>query len=848
MFKLVPVMKQYLDIKKKYKDILLFYQIGDFYELFYDDAIKVSKLLNITLTKKIFVKQNSVPMAGIPVKSSENFILKLIKLGESVALCCQIDNFKNDNCVFDGKKLIHRKVVKIITPGTVSESSFLNSNLDNYIASVYSKDKDEMFGYSFLDVVSGRFYICEICGLDKLKHRLLSSNPKEIIYPENFIWINNISSVLCLKSLSVSKFNFYKSYKILLSHFNLKSLNCFGIDENNLGIVSAGVLLDYVKSTQFLSLCHVNSIKLLDNSNIVFMDYFTIKNLELIDSISGNKRNTLYNLLNKTRTPMGCRMLKRWIINPLNDFDELNNRHKIINFIKYYFNEMSLLFNEIGDIERILGRISLKNSNSKDLINFKNYLIIVLRLNNLFRNKCNLQIINYLSNNDKLINNIINLIHNSIIDSDFDDDNLILSGYNSSLDNLRKSYLKNKKNISDLERRERDQTGISNLFIKYSKIHGFYIQINKSDLNLVPKRYIKYQMLKNSVRYVLNELKIFEINFIHYKRKIIFLERKIFDDILNYIINFVNELKLISYYISKLDVLLGFCEISGLYNYKKPIFCNDSSLEIVNGRHPVLEVNLDINFIPNSLFFNKDNRCLVITGPNMGGKSTYMRQVALICIMAFIGCYVSADSLRIGFIDKILTRIGFSDDILSNKSTFMVEMREILNIITSSTSNSLILIDEMGRGTSFYEGVSLAWSCLYYIVNTIKSMILFSTHYIELTKMSDLFSCIKNVYCDYLEKDYDVILLYKIKRGVCYKSYGINMVYKIGFCKSIIDMSNSKFKDLVLNNLDKEFLIKNNFCFNIKHHSISDIMSNVNLKDSSKEFLFSLIKKIKDIF
>ncbi len=850
MSKLVPIMKQYLNIKKKYKNILLFYQIGDFYELFYDDAIKISSLLNIKLTKKNFVNQINVPMSGIPICNSESYIFKLIKLGESVALCCQ-DNYDNKgDFVFNSNKLINRKVVRVITPGTVSEENFLDCNKDNYIASIWSKKNKEIFGYSCLDISSGRFYISEIYGLDKLKYDLLCTNPIEIIYPDNFFWFKYIKHIFCLKSFSVNEFDYKKSYESLLFHFGLKNLSCFNIKDDNLGIIPAGFLLNYVKSTQFLNLSHVNKIKLLNSSKIVFMDYFTIKNLELIDSISGNKKNTLFNVLNNTSTPMGNRMLRRWIIYPLNDFNELRYRHKIIDFIKCKFDLIKSLFKKIGDIERILGRISLRTVVSKDLINLKNYLNVILDFNKLFNFRCNLDIINYLKLSDFLIKNIIDLINISIVnDNDnFNEYNLILSGYNKDLDKLRKLNFLNKKKLFLLEKNEREKTGISNLFIKYSKIHGYYIQVSKSDVNLVPKKYIKYQVLKNCVRFILNDLKIYEANFLYYKRKIFFLEKKIFNKILDKIIFFINELKIISYNIAKLDVLLNFFDISFSLGYKKPIFYDNSILKIINGRHPILDRNINSFFIPNDLYLDNKNRCLIITGPNMGGKSTYMRQIALICIMALIGCYVSADKLLIGPIDKILTRIGFSDDIMSNKSTFMVEMNEIHNIINNSSYNSLILIDEMGRGTSFYEGISLAWSCLYYIVSSIKSMILFSTHFIELTRMSSLLSGIKNVYCDFFEKKDKFILLYKIKEGICYKSYGINLASKIGILKPIIDMSILKFKELLLSDIDKKFLVNNDFCFNKNHDYIFDIISNIDLDKISKKKLLNKVKKIRSIF
>lgn len=516
-------------------------------------------------------------------------------------------------------------------------------------------------------------------------------------------------------------------------------------------------------------------------------------------------------------------------------------------FLKSRFVKIRLIFNKIGDLERILGRISLKTVNSKDLVNLKDYLLLVLDFIFLFSKKSDFKIIDYFILNKDFVMSIINLISNSICDPNLNKKNVISEGYNSKLDNLRKLILNFKKKIFNLEKVERNKTGIKSLFLSYNNLHGYYIQVNKCDVYLVPNNYIKYQTLKHSERYIISDLKVYENNLINLKRKISVLEKDIFDNIVNIILKDINCLKIFSHYIAKLDVLMNFLDRSYVLNYKKPIFVSDSFLKIINGRHPIVECNVKNNFIPNSIYLNKNKRFLVITGPNMGGKSTYMRQIAIICIMAYIGCYVPADILLIGPIDKILTRIGFSDDISNNKSTFMVEMSEISNIINCATFNSLVLIDEMGRGTSYYEGLSLAWSCLYFIVKNIKPMLLFSTHFFELTKISNLFKNVKNIYFDYIIKNNDLILLYKIKDGICYTSFGINILKKIGISESILSIYNKKFKEIILNHLDKKFLIKNNLCFNKKHNMIFDIILRINLNDLSVKKLFKKIKKLQFI-
>ncbi len=838
---MVPIIDQYLKIKKKYPKILLFYQIGDFYELFYDDAKKISSLLNITLTKKIFVRQKNVPMAGIPICSVESYIYKLISLGESIALCNQIIEVNNTK----NNKLIKRKVIRIITPGTISEERFLNELKDNYIAAIYSKNNKEIFGYSFLDISSGRFYISEIYGLDRLKHQLLFTKPSEILCCKNFFFLKNIKWLKYFKYVSIDKFNFEKNYNILLNHFNVIDFSCFGIKNDNLGINSAGCILRYIKSTQFVNLCHINKLKLINDSKIIFMDSFTIKNLELVNSSSGNSRNTLLYILDKVITPMGKRMLKRWILFPIRDINEIYYRHSIMDFFKINFQDIRFIFKNIGDLERILGRISLQTINSRDLINLKNYFISIIDFISFLKVKSNLKIVNFFILNKNLIKNIINLINISISDPNLDNKKIIIKGYSSKLDNLRFLLIKNKNKINFLESKEKNKTKINSLFFSYSKTYGYYIQVNKRDSFLVPDYYVKCKSLKNHNRYFISKLKIYENIILIIKKKIKFLEKKIFNKIIKFILNDISTLFKISNYIAKLDILMNFLDRSYDLNYKKPILTTDNILKIVNGRHPIVEHNIKDNFIPNSLSFNKKNRFLVITGPNMGGKSTYMRQIALICIISYIGCYVPAESSIIGPIDKILTRIGFSDDISNNKSTFIVEMSEVSNIINNSTVNSLVLIDEMGRGTSYYEGLSLAWSCLFYIIKVIKPMLLFSTHFFELTKIDKFFIGVKNIYFDYISSNNNLILLYKIKNGVCYKSLGFNILSKIGIPKSILDFSLLEFKKKIISCLNKKFLIENNFCFNKKHFIIFDIILNINFHNLSVNKLIKKIKKLQ---
>ncbi len=794
--KLSPIIEQYLNIKKKYKNILLFYQIGDFYELFYDDAIKISNLLNLNLTEKKFVKHKNVPMAGIPICSYKKYVLKLVRLGESIAICNQID----DNNVYynNNKKIKLRKVIKIVTPGTISESFYLNKKKDNYISCIF-KGINNNFGFSLIDIFSGKFYVLEIKSLDELKTELFKNNPSEIIYSkDNFDFSSLFNEFNYFNSISFKYFNYSLCLKVLLNHFKLSNLDCFGISNKKLIIISAGCLLNYIKFTQFINLVHISNIKLISDSKYLFMDFSTIKNLELIDSLN-SKKFTLLNILDSTVTPMGSRLLKRWLIRPVLDLNIIKNRHSIINFIWFYNEDLRKILNKVGDLERILGRIILFNVSSKDLINLRIYLYLIISILKLFKNSkfLRFKVFKYLFVNKKLLKKIIILIKTSIVNPKLDSNNLILKGYNKYLDKL-KYFNENKEvYISNIEEKEKRNTKINSLSIKFNKVHGYYIQISKLDWKLVPKYYIKFQSFKYYKRYIFKDLKKLEIKIIYINKKIKLLENEIFNKILNYIILYINNLKLISNCISKLDVLSSFVERSVCLNFKKPkLFSNCSFLDIRNCRHPIFDYIEKFEFITNNILIDKNVRTLLITGPNMGGKSTYMRQIAIICIMSYIGCYVPASKAYIGFIDKILTRIGFSDDISSNKSTFMIEMSEISYIINNATKNSLLLIDEMGRGTSFYEGISLAWSCLDYISRNIKSITLFSTHFFELPKIGKLYNNIRSIYFDFIKKNNNIIFLYKIKKGICNNSCSFLIAYKCGIPKCIVKKSFNIFKTL----------------------------------------------------
>ncbi len=835
---LPPLIQQYLHIKSKYLNTLLFFQVGDFYELFYDDAKEISFLLGIKLTKKKFSKYEDIYMSGIPISVSENYIYKLLNLGKSIAICEQI-NFNKNNC--DGK-LIKRKVVRVITPGTVLEDKYLIKNKDNVIVCIWRKNFfSNIIGYSILNIISGVFNVFEFSSIKELKIELLRVNPSEIICSKNFQNVKFIKKFSCVKFFSSFEFNYLNNYKLLLDYFNLSNLVIFGMENKKEIIRSSGCLINYLKYICLINTSHINKIEFLKPKNNIFIDFYSFKNLEIFTSLSNNKKNTLINVLDGTVTLMGKRLLRRWLMYPTTDIVEINNRHNIMDLIKDIYLDIKNFLIKLCDLERILGRIAFKRISYKDLLCFKNCLILIKKVVFNLSKKKSLYIFNYIKSKFKELDFLINLLSNSIFDSiDNFNEYYIMDGYDEKLDRLR---LKNDKNIIYLNKlllKEKKRTGIKNLKLKYNRIYGYYIQINRSDFPLIPKYYVKFRDLKYSSKFIFSDLKKFESKTILVKQKLFFREKLVLEKILNIIINYLDILKVISNYLAELDVLSNFIERSLSLNYKKPLFVSNSYINIINGRHPIIENILLSKFIPNDFSFKKNIRLLVITGPNMGGKSTYMRQIALIVIMAYIGCYVPAEKLVVGYVDKILTRIGFSDDIICNKSTFMVEMSETSYILNNATKFSLILIDELGRGTSVNEGISLAWACLEYILKYIKSITLFSTHYLELTKMEDIFDGIENIYLDFVDKK-KFVLLYKVVLGICNKNYSFNVAKKAGIPQKVLAISKKKINELI-SYKKMQKIYKNYKCCNKKHLLLINNILKLDIENLS---VFNLIKKVK---
>ncbi len=798
--KLTPAMKQYMDIKNKHKDCIVFFRMGDFYETFYEDAKTTSKALDIALTKRgIKNSDQSIPLAGIPYHSLDSYLGKMIKQGYKIAIVEQMEDPK------EAKGIVKRDVSRIVTPGTVIDQNLISKN-NNYIATL-SIGKDN-YGISFVDMSTGEFFTTELENFDNVMIELLKHNPSELILPLSFE-----NSELSKK---IESYNLYISYvsdvdyyqdnakKSIKKHFNVFSLEGFGLKQKDLAISASGAALSYLHNTQKNSLSHINSVKFYSKKDYLDMDITTIKNLELLKNIRENtEEGTLLKILDKTLTPMGSRLLTNFLLKPLLDITKINERLLAVEeFINKPFTNEELrdLLKNISDLERLISRINYGNSNPRDLVFLHGSLELIPEVKNLL-NDVESVLLNKLANMDPLPN-ISRLIDDSIMDdppANIAEGNFIKKNYNEELDDLREISFSAKKIIKEIEEKERLETGIKSLKIRYNRVFGYYIDVTKRNLSLVPEHYIKKQTLVNSERFITEELKELEEKILTADEKIIILEKQLFDEIVDIIkketVKIQDVADKIAYLdvlcsadkIAYLDVLCSFGIVSLKNNYVRPMINNEFKLRLKNSRHPVVEKITD--FIPNTVDISPANNIMIITGPNMAGKSVFMRQIALNVIMAQIGCFVAADAAELGVIDKIFCRTGAIDDISHGQSTFMVEMSETAQILNNATSNSLIILDEIGRGTSTYDGVAIAWAVAEHIAKNIKAKTMFATHYHVLNNLEKEVKGVKNYNIAVEEKENKVIFLRKIVEGGTNKSYGIHVAKLAGMPQSVIDKS-----------------------------------------------------------
>ncbi|MPW25214.1 DNA mismatch repair protein MutS [Alkalibaculum sp. M08DMB] len=798
MAQLTPMMKQYLDIHNKVKDAILFFRLGDFYEMFFDDALTASRELEITLTGRDCGLDEKAPMCGVPYHAAENYIARLIEKGYKVAICEQVEDPKQT------KGIVKREIARIISPGTISDGKMLKNKNNNYLMSIYYNMTG--FGLAIVDVSTGEFYTSQVVACKDPKEKLLDEiakyNPSEIIintvlFKEKWLIDNIEKRFHCYSNILPNKyFNLERCQEILEDQFKVYSMTSLGLQDDELSIKASGALITYLNETQMRVLTHIDKIKKYLVDDYMAIDISTRRNLELTENMrTSERKGSLLDVLDHTQTSMGGRKMKSWINQPLVDVDQINGR---LGAIEAILENMSIQISlgenlkKIYDLERLISKISFGNCNGRDFLSLKYSLDIIPKVKGILL-KCNSDYIEKLNNDLDPISEVVQLIEKSIHPEtpvSVKDGNLIRDGYNDEVDYYRNITVSGKDLIINLEIQEREKTGIKSLKIKYNKIFGYYIDVTKSNLHSVPNHYIRKQTLANSERYYTDELKDIESKILNAEDKIINLEYEIFQSIRKEVLNYVQRIKQTAENISVIDVLYSFAIVSYKNNYIKPIINSGDEIIISEGRHPVVENMLsEQEFVPNSCELNcVDATMLVITGPNMAGKSTFIRQVAIITLMAQIGCYVPAQEAILGVVDRIFTRVGASDDLALGHSTFMVEMSEVSNILKNATSKSLIILDEIGRGTSTFDGLSIAWSVVEYLHNKeiLGAKALFATHYHELTQLENILSGVKNYCIKVQESEEGVIFLRKIIPGSADQSYGIEVAKLAGLPDQVV--------------------------------------------------------------
>lgn len=786
-----PMMQQYLRIKSDYPDMLLLYRMGDFYELFYSDAEKAAELLNITLTARGNSAGKPIPMAGVPFHALEGYLARLVQMGESVVLCEQV----GDPATSKGP--VERAVARIITPGTISDEALLDEEKDNLLVALHT-DK-EHYGIAWVDIASGRFQILEVEGREALLSQLARLKPAELLVSEDLSGVDALNQAH-IRRRPPWEFEFDGATRLLTQHFQTKDLSGFGCLHLKKALCAAGALMQYLKYTQRAALPHIQTIKIEDTEEALSMDASTIKNLELISNLSGGKEYTLSHVMDKTATPMGSRLLRRWLTRPLRDQHALALRHQAISCLQPESLHQSLyqLLRPVGDMERILARVGLKSARPRDLVQLNNALkaipevkysihaLSAVRLQTLNAMFADLQAVS-----DKLSTALIENPPAVIRDG-----GVIAEGYDEELDEYRRLSEHSDQYLIDLEEREKARTGLSTLKVGYNRVHGFYIEISRSQSGKAPIEYIRRQTLKNVERYITDELKSFEDKVLSAKSKVLSFEKRLYEELMCYLLTRMQALVLAAESFAELDVLNNLAERSVALNLVAPEFADTSGVLIDQGRHLVVEQVSDSPFVPNDVSLDDDRRMLIITGPNMGGKSTYMRQTALIVLLACMGSFVPAKRVVVGSIDRIFTRIGASDDLAGGRSTFMVEMTETANILHNATRNSLVLMDEIGRGTSTFDGLSLAWACAEYLAKQTGALTLFATHYFELTHLPDQLSTVANVHLHAVEHDDKIVFMHTVNEGPASQSYGLQVAKLAGVPLSVIKNARQKLQEL----------------------------------------------------
>ena len=787
-----PMMRQYLAIKADYADMLVFYRMGDFYELFYDDAKRAAELLDITLTARGKSAGNPIPMAGVPYHAVEGYLAKLVRKGESVAICEQV----GDPATSKGP--VERKVTRVVTPGTLTDEALLSESRDNLVAAVYS-GKDRV-GIAWLDLAGGRFRLTQVPDIEAMRGELERLRPAELIVDED-----QQTGVASGDRVRVTRrppwhFEFDSAQRLLCAQFGTRDLSGFGADGFDHGVAAAGALLQYVTDTQKASLPHLQSITVERREEAVIMDGPTRRNLELEESLTGHDQHTLAGVMDRCQSPMGSRLLRRWIQRPLRNKQVLQGRYQAVDTMTTSgaTDSLQALLRGIGDVERILSRVALRSARPRDLRQLGEALS---RLPELRQQLDVLEspLLEELRDQIGDHRRQHNLLSRAIIDSPpmlIRDGGVIAEGYDDELDELRGIAENADKYLLDLEAREKERTGIPTLKLGYNRVHGYYIEISKAQADKAPVEYVRRQTLKGAERYITPELKEFEDKVLSARERALAREKWLYEDLLDKLHEVLGGMQLMGMALAELDVLSCFAERAQSLRLCRPELADEPCIEIEGGRHLVVEQVIETPFVANDLSLNDKQKLLVITGPNMGGKSTYMRQAALIAILANVGSYVPADRLRIGPIDRIFTRIGASDDLAGGRSTFMVEMTETATILNNATGQSLVLMDEIGRGTSTFDGLSLAWAAAHFMGESARAFTLFATHYFELTSLAQDLPACANVHLDATEHSGQLVFLHSVKPGPANQSYGLQVASLAGVPPAVIKRAKSYLRTL----------------------------------------------------
>lgn len=853
-----PMMQQFLRIKAEHPNTLLFYRMGDFYELFFNDAKRAAKLLDITLTSRGNSAGNPIPMCGIPYHAADNYLSRLLRQGESIAICEQI----GDPALSKGP--VERKVVRIVTPGTVTEDALLENTKESLLLAIHIDENS--FGLATMDMISGRFHVMEsdIENTDAdqliefLKTEIERINPAELLYSEDsdfaMMLENDFENKTALRQQPPWWFDLDTSKRLLNEQFGTRDLNGFGCEHFSAGLMAAGSLLQYVRDTQRTALPHITAIQVINTDDTIILDAASRRNLEVEINLHGGNENTLVSVIDKTITAMGSRSLRRWLHNPLRNIKLLQTRHQAIGELHQHsidqntgYTQIQDQLQNISDVERISSRIALQTARPRDLDSLRQTLSALPALqDNLAPYHCDL--LKRLSDDINQHPEVEALLTSAIKENPpmlIRDGGVIATGYNTELDELRLLSQNADDFLTEFETREKERTGIKNLKVSYNRVHGFYIEVSRKHQDELPANYVRRQTLKSTERYITSELKEHEDKVLSARDRSLALEKSLYEDLLKKLLESLTPLQLCAQGLSELDAICCLAERAYQLDYNCPEFTESAGINIKEGRHVVVEQAQDNPFIPNDTLLSDSKRMNIITGPNMGGKSTFMRQTALIILLAHVGSYVPAKSAKIGPIDRIFTRIGASDDLASGRSTFMVEMTEAANILNNATANSLVIMDEIGRGTSTFDGLSLAWACAQHLAIKNKCYCLFATHYFEITALPDELPGIANIHIDAVEHGDKIVFLHSVKPGPANQSYGLQVAQLAGVPPDVITQARKKLTELEQHSVEIHSDTQQMEMFCQRQHPVLDKLQELNVDNLSPRDALELLYTLK---